>query len=66
VFSVRSVSGCYNQDSHLRMSPAREAVKIRPERLKLKNLCIVRGRCQGTTGEDTAGWKTLSGCCGDL
>jgi hypothetical protein len=26
----------------------------------------VRNRCCGTAVEDTAGWKILSGCCGDL
>jgi hypothetical protein len=29
-------------------------------------ISAVRSRCQGTAGEDTAGWKRLSGCCGDL
>jgi hypothetical protein len=26
----------------------------------------VRSRCKGTAGEDTAGWKRISRCCGDL
>jgi hypothetical protein len=26
----------------------------------------VKNRCQRTACEDTAGWKMLSGCCGDL
>jgi hypothetical protein len=29
-------------------------------------ISTVRSRCQRTTGEDTAGWKRLSVCCGDL
>jgi hypothetical protein len=35
------------------------------ERVKLKNV-HVRSRCQGAAGEDTAGWKRLSVCCGGL
>jgi hypothetical protein len=41
------------------------AVKREPGRVKLKNL-TVRSCCQGTAGEDIAGWKRLNGCCGDL
>jgi hypothetical protein len=33
--------------------------------LRSRGISAVRSRCQGTAGEDTAGWK-LSGCCGDL
>jgi hypothetical protein len=33
--------------------------------VKLRNP-TVRNRCQETAGEDTVGWKMLSGCCGDL
>jgi hypothetical protein len=36
-------------------------VKRRPERVKLKNLHFFRDRCQGTAGEDAAGWKSLAG-----
>jgi hypothetical protein len=48
------------------LSSVREAVKIEPERVKLKIISTVRSRCQGTAGEDTAGWKRLSGRCSDL
>jgi hypothetical protein len=40
-------------------------VKIERERVKLKKISV-GSRCQGTAGEDTAGWKRLSGCCSDL
>jgi hypothetical protein len=29
-------------------------------------ISTVRSCCQGTAGENTAGWKILSGCCGDM
>jgi hypothetical protein len=29
-------------------------------------MSTVRSRSQGTAGYDTAGWKRLSGCCGEL
>jgi hypothetical protein len=46
-------------------SSAQEAVKTEPERMKLK-ISTIRSRCQRTAGEDTAGWKRLSVCCGDM
>jgi hypothetical protein len=39
----------------VQFSSAREAVKKGPERVKLMN--VHRCCCQGTAGEDTAGWK---------
>jgi hypothetical protein len=35
-----------------------QAVKRGPDRMKLKDL-HVKIRCQGTPGENTAGWKSL-------
>jgi hypothetical protein len=29
-------------------------------------ISTVRSRCQRTASEDTAGWKKISGCCGNL
>jgi hypothetical protein len=52
-------SGCTTLSCQLRVSSVREAVKIEPERVKLRMFCV-RSRCQGTAGEDTAGWKRLS------
>jgi hypothetical protein len=41
-------------------------VKIEPESVKLKKVNTLRSRYQGTAGEVTAGWKRLTGRCGDL
>jgi hypothetical protein len=29
-------------------------------------ISTIKSRCQGTAGENTAGWKKLSEYCGDL
>jgi hypothetical protein len=52
--------------NQLRLRSVREAVKIEPERLKVKKIFTVRSCCQGMAGKDTAGWKRRNGCCGDL
>jgi hypothetical protein len=46
-----------------RLSSVKEAVKIEPERVKLRISCV-RSHCQGTAGEDTAGWRRLINCFG--
>jgi hypothetical protein len=46
------------------MSFAREVVKMELESGSWR-ISTVRSRCHGTDAEDTAGWKRLSGCCGD-
>jgi hypothetical protein len=77
VFSIRSVERGYKKNNWgNRISLVGESVK---KRVQLegavvqrglepggRGITIVRIRCQGTTSEDTAGWKRLSGCCGDL
>jgi hypothetical protein len=62
VFYMWFVQKCYElvefQRGELADSSVRESVKGGHER--------VRSRCHRTAGEDTAGWKRLSGRCGDL
>jgi hypothetical protein len=77
VFSLRAVPGCYKGDSWgNEINSVQESVKKRDN---WKGAAIqsglqggsgriftVRSRYQRKAGEDTAGWKRFSVCCGDL
>jgi hypothetical protein len=81
VFSTRSVQRGYKEDNWgNRDSSVWEAVKKR-ESWKgyrkgaviqrglehgSRGIAVVRNRYQGTSSEDTAGWKRFSMCCSDL
>jgi hypothetical protein len=60
------VQRCYKQGTRLELSQF--CMGVCEEGLSAWSVRIstARSRCQGTAGEDTAGWKKLSGCCGNL
>jgi hypothetical protein len=63
---TRSVQRGYKKENYgNQVSSLREAVKRGLERGSWR-ISTVGIRYQGTTGEDTAGWKILNVCCGDL
>jgi hypothetical protein len=66
VLPAPSVPISYEEDSWSnQVTSVREAVKRGVESGSLR-ISTVRSRYQGTADEDTAGWKILSRCCGDL